>query len=112
MEIEERYGTQEVKQDSRQLSENRESHLTRRNEAVTERVRDVLSKIARLPETEAGFPPDADLFRDLCVDSAAALDILLSLEDEFGVAIPDDSFGNARSLRSIAKLVAGLELRK
>ena len=83
-----------------------------RNEIVAERVRDVVSKVAHLPQDDLDSSRDADLFRDLGVDSAAALDILLSLENEFGVVIPDDSFGNARSLRAIARLIAELELRK
>jgi acyl carrier protein len=86
--------------------------MTQMNEALVSRVRDVVSKIAQLPKDHLDSSSDADLFRDLGVDSAAALDILLSLEDEFGVAIPDDSFGNARSLRAIAKLVVELERLK
>jgi len=86
--------------------------MTQMNEEVVVRVRDVVSKVARLPQNDLDVSRDADLYRDLCVDSAAALDILLSLESEFGVAIPDDTFGNARSLRAIARLIAELELRK
>ena len=82
------------------------------NQAVVVRVRDVLSKVARLPPDDLDRSHHADLFRDLCVDSAAALDILLSLEDEFGVAIPDETFGNARSLHAIAVLIAQLEPSK
>ena len=82
------------------------------NEAIAERVCHVLTRVARVSAETDGFTPDADLFRDLCVDSAAALDILLSLEHEFGVAIPDDTFGNARSLRAIASLIAELETLK
>ncbi len=83
------------------------------NEGVERRVRGVLSKVASFPPDDEAFTPDADLFRDLGVDSGAALDMLLSLEDEFGVAIPDETFGNARTLRAIAKLITELEeLRK
>ena len=86
--------------------------MTQMNEAVAVRVREVVSKVAQLPQNDLDFSPDADLFRDLGVDSAAALDILLSLEDEFGVAIPDDTFSDARSLRAMARLICELELRK
>jgi acyl carrier protein len=79
------------------------------NEAVEQRVRAVVSKVARFAPDYEAFTPDADLFRDLGIDSGAALDMLLSLEDEFGVAIPDDTFGSARTLRSIAKLITELE---
>jgi acyl carrier protein len=83
--------------------------MTQMNEVMEERVRGVLSKVARFPSSDEAFPPDADLFRELCIDSGAALDMLLSLEDEFGVAIPDGTFGNARTLRAIATLIAELE---
>jgi acyl carrier protein len=79
------------------------------DEVMEQRVRGVLSKVTRFSFSGEAFPPDADLFRDLCIDSGAALDMLLCLEDEFGVAIPDDSFGNARTLRTIAKLITDLE---
>jgi len=86
--------------------------MTQMNEEVVVRVRDVVSRVARLPQDDLDVSRDADLYRDLCVDSGAALDILLSLEREFGVAIPDDTFGNARSLRAIARLIAELGLRQ
>jgi acyl carrier protein len=79
------------------------------NEAVEQRVRGVLCKVARFSPDDKDFTPDADLFRDLGVDSGAALDMLLSLEHEFGVAIPDDTFGNTGTLRSIALLITELK---
>jgi len=82
------------------------------NGRIAERVCGVLTKVAQVSTATDGFTVDADLFRDLGVDSTAALDILLSLEHEFGLAIPDDTFGNARSLRAIALLIAELELRR
>ncbi len=81
-------------------------------EAVSDRVRDVVCRVACFTPHQAAFPPDADLFRDLCVDSAAALDLLISLEDEFAVSIPDDTFGNARTLRAISNLISQLEALK
>jgi acyl carrier protein len=83
------------------------------DEAVAKRIREVVSRAARLSEGEAAlFQPDADLFRQLQVDSGTALEILLSLEDEFAVSIPDETFGNARSLRAIARLIVELQARK
>jgi acyl carrier protein len=82
------------------------------DEVVEQRVRDVLAKVAPFPRNYEAFSSDADLFRELGVDSSTALDLLLSLEDEFGVAIPDDAFGHARTLRAIAKMVAELDRKK
>lgn len=57
---------------------------------------------------EAPLPVDADVFRDLGVESTAALDLLLSIEDEFGVAVPDDAFSSARTVRKMIELIDSL----
>jgi len=74
------------------------------NEIET-RIRGILKRVSRL---EGEFNSTADLFRDLGVRSVAALDLLLSLEEEFGVSIADESFGSARNLESLVALVQGL----
>ncbi len=73
---------------------------------IEQGVRELLGRIGKLAP---GFAGDADIFRDLGVKSAQALDLLLSLEDEFGVQIPDDAFGDARTLDKIVALVQGLK---
>ena len=40
---------------------------------------------------------------------AADVDLLLSLEEEFGISITDDAFGEARTLDQIVALVSGLK---
>jgi acyl carrier protein len=69
------------------------------------RIREIVGRIAKL---DAGFSASADLFRDLGVKSVAALDLLLSLEEEFGVSISDEAFGDARSVEKLVSLVDGL----
>jgi len=69
---------------------------------------EVFARVAKRADLE-GLPPDADVFRDVGVASAAALDLLLSLEEELGVTIPDDKFNDARSVRAITEMIAGLE---
>jgi acyl carrier protein len=76
------------------------------NEGIEQGVRELLARIGKL---SPDFAADADIFRDLGVKSAQALDLLLSLEDEFGVQIPDDAFGDARTLAKIVTLVEGLK---
>ena len=75
------------------------------NGGTEERVRAVIARVTKL---DAGFSATADLFRDLGVKSIAALDLLLSLEEEFAVSIPDDKFGDARSVEKLVALVAEL----
>jgi acyl carrier protein len=75
---------------------------------IETRVRDVVVRVANLSEDQHALSPDADLFRDLGVASTAALDLLLSLEEEFDVAIPDQRFGDARTLRALTALLGEL----
>jgi acyl carrier protein len=70
------------------------------------KVRAIVGRIAKL---EDGFSADLDLFRDLGVKSVAALDLLLSLEEEFGVTISDEAFGEARTIERLVALVDGLK---
>ncbi|HEX8796820.1 MAG TPA: phosphopantetheine-binding protein [Polyangiaceae bacterium] len=72
---------------------------------IESRIRGILRRVARL---EGEFSARADLFRDLGVRSIAALELLLSLEEEFGVSIADESFGTARNLEALVALVTGL----
>ena len=76
------------------------------NPTIEEKVRAIIVRIARI---DPGFSADADIFRELGVKSAAALDLLLSLEDEFNLTISDDAFGDARSVNKIVELITGLQ---
>jgi len=73
---------------------------------VESTVRAILQRIAKL---EPGFDAQADIFRELGVKSAAALELLLSLEEEFGISIGDDAFGEARTTEKLVALVNGLK---
>jgi acyl carrier protein len=64
--------------------------------------------IARLARIDADFRSDADVFRELGLESAAALDLLLQIEEDFDVAIDDEAFGNTRTLEQMTALVVGL----
>jgi acyl carrier protein len=75
------------------------------HDRIEERVRAIISRIAKV---EPGFPGDADMFRVVGVKSASALEVLLSLEDEFGVTIPDETFGESRTVNALVALVVSL----
>ena len=76
------------------------------DESIEHGVRELLGRIGKL---EPGFSGQADIYRELGVKSAQGLDLLLSLEDEFGVQISDDAFGDARTLDKLVSLVQGLK---
>ena len=66
--------------------------------------------VQRVSKHKSGgpVPVDADVFRELGVESTAALDLLLSIEDEFGVSVPDDAFSSARTVRAMTELIDSL----
>jgi len=76
-------------------------------EEMSSRVMGVVARIAKIQDPSA-IPGDHDLYRDIGVKSTAALDLLLSLEEEFSVQIPDQEFGDARTVSSLVTLIGTL----
>jgi acyl carrier protein len=78
------------------------------SEEMSTRVVGVVARIAKIPDASA-IPRDQDLYLDIGVKSTAALDLLLSLEEEFNVSIPDQAFGDARTVTSLVTLIGELQ---
>lgn len=74
---------------------------------LSSRIAQVVARVAKVKDPSA-IAGDKDLYRDIGVKSTAALDLLLSLEEEFNVTIPDQEFGDARTVSSLATLIGGL----
>jgi acyl carrier protein len=68
----------------------------------------IIRRVSKQKGLDGELPTDADVFRDLGVESTAALDLLFSMEDEFGISIPDDSFSGARTVRKMTELIDSL----
>ncbi len=81
-----------------------ENYILRR-EIILNRVRTLLATrlhVERPPET---IDPDTPLFgTGLGLDSVDAVEMVVSLEDTFGVKLPDDALGR-RVMRTVGKLV-------
>ena len=77
------------------------------NQTTEARICAIIRRVSKKPG-EGPLPVDADVFRDLGIESTAALDLLFSLEDEFGVAVPDDAFSSARTIGKMTELVNSL----
>lgn len=77
------------------------------SESTEARIAAIIGRVSKRDGLEV--PVEADVFRELGVESTAALDLLLSLEDEFGVSVPDDAFAAARTVRSMAALIHSLK---
>jgi acyl carrier protein len=74
---------------------------------LSSRIALVVARVAKVKDPSA-IATDKDLYREIGVKSTAALDLLLSLEEEFNVTIPDQAFGDARTVGSLADLIEGL----
>lgn len=58
-------------------------------------------------DVDAGrLSPGARLNEDLCVDSLTAVELLMVLEDEFDIALPEDEVGDLRTYSDVVDLVA------
>lgn len=69
-----------------------------------ERISEFVTRVGKIP----GVGPDDD-FYDAGFSSVNALDLLLELEEAFGVSIPDEQFIGARSVRSLDEMVSHLK---
>lgn len=74
-------------------------------DSVESKVRAIVADISSLP---ADMPAEANLYLDLGVASVHALQLLTELEEQFGVAIPDDRFVEAISINDLTALMTGL----
>jgi acyl carrier protein len=73
---------------------------------VLDRVREVVVSAARLPFEPEDIDPDTGLFgTGLGLDSIDALEIVISLEHAFGVALADEGQGPALALRTVNTVV-------
>lgn len=73
---------------------------------VLEKVKAILS--AQFDVDENTITEETDIANDLGADSLDVVDMLMSLEDEFDVEIPDEEI---EKLTKVGKLVAYLEER-
>lgn len=67
----------------------------------------IVDIVKRVGEIDA-LAPDQDFYR-AGVDSMKAMDVMLDLETEFGVAVPDDKFVKARTPEALLALVRELQ---
>lgn len=74
--------------------------------AVFERVRDVIAK--ELGKSEDQITPDATFADDLGADSLDVVELVMSLEDEFRISIPDE---DAEKIRSVGDAVEYIEAK-
>ena len=75
--------------------------------AMFEKVRDMLAKQLNLkPEP---LTPQSDVVKDLGADSLDVVELLISLEDDYGISIPEDDIVNVKTVQDIVDMIEKLE---
>ncbi len=75
-------------------------------ETLKGELRQLLTEVASLPQ---GFNEKADLYRDLGMASIKAMELLVVLEERYGVSVPDEEFIQATSLDRLAEMMSKLK---
>jgi acyl carrier protein len=68
-------------------------------------LRRLISEIADMP---GDFAADAHLYLELGIPSVKAMQLLMELEERYGVQVPDDEFVEATSLQALTGMMARL----
>lgn len=70
---------------------------------VLEKVKAILAEQFDVEEDKV--TADTDLQADLGADSLDVVDLLMSIEDEFGVEVPDDEIENIKTVGSLVSYI-------
>ena len=73
-----------------------------KNDNLSSQIAELVGKIGKV---QGEVPPDKDIYADLGVESVNSIEILLALEDQFGIAIDDTQFIKARTVQLLIDLV-------
>lgn len=76
---------------------------------IKEKIVDILKDVTGLDD--AGSDPDQNLFKDGILDSMATVEVLVTLQDTFGIQVPVSEFDRTQwsTVNKIAEQVQELE---
>ena len=78
-------------------------------EALSERVNSIVTD--QLGVDKASLSPEANLLDDLGADSLDVVELVMALEEEFGIEVPDDDVENIRTIGDIVAYLGKRDLR-
>ena len=70
---------------------------------VFERVREIICDQLDLEEDKVTM--DSDIMEDFEADSLDVVDLVMSIEDEFGLEVPDDQIENFRTVGDVVRYI-------
>lgn len=68
-----------------------------------EKVRAMLAKQLNLPEEKISL--ESDVVKDLGADSLDVVELLISLEDDYGISIPEEDIVNVKTVKDIVDMI-------
>lgn len=70
---------------------------------VFERIREIICDQLDLEEDKVTM--DSDILEDFEADSLDVVDLVMSIEDEFGLEVPDDQIENFRTVGDVVRYI-------
>jgi len=70
---------------------------------VFERIREIICDQLDLEEDKVTM--DSDIMEDFEADSLDVVDLVMSIEDEFGLVVPDDQIENFRTVGDVVRYI-------
>ena len=70
---------------------------------VFERIREIICDQLDLEEDKVTM--DSDIMEDFDADSLDVVDLVMSIEDEFGLEVPDDQIENFRTVGDVVRYI-------
>ena len=70
---------------------------------VFERIREIICDQLDLEEDKVTI--DTDIMEDFEADSLDVVDLVMSIEDEFGLEVPDDQIENFRTVGDVVRYI-------
>ena len=70
---------------------------------IFDKIKDII--IDQLQVEESDVAMDTNLMKDLSADSLDAVEIIMAIEDEFGIEIPDEDAENIQTVGDLVKYV-------
>jgi len=80
------------------------SQSERSQPEVEPRIRQIIA--VHLDVDAERLTPESRLGEDLCVDSLTAVELLMVLEDEFDISLPEDEVGDMRTFADLVTAVS------
>ena len=71
-----------------------------------EKIRDMLAKQLNLPAEKITL--ESDVVKELGADSLDVVELLISLEDDYGISIPEDDIVNVKTVKDIVDMIERL----